>query len=58
MRIKIARKEARESGLWLRLLAPGNPAHSEKLLRLNQEARELTLILSAILAKSSPAKPD
>lgn len=44
MRIKICRKEAKESALWLRLLdEPGE---------LTQEARELTKIFGAIIEKS------
>ena len=44
MRIKIARKEAKETVLWLRLLE--SPDY------LQQEALELKKILSAILEKS------
>lgn len=44
MRIKIARKEAKETVLWLRLLEAPD--------RLIQEATELKKILSAILEKT------
>src|SRR4051812_6008930 len=51
MRIKISRKEAKESALWLRLLgtAPGVNLAAQALLW--QEPRELTRIFSAILVK-------
>jgi four helix bundle protein len=49
-RLRIARKEARESAMWLRLLSGASP-HSSALI---QEARELTYILSAIIQKLSP----
>jgi len=53
MRIKIARKEAKESVYWLRLIAETN---SEKITEtansLAGEAMELKKILSAIIKKS------
>ena len=54
MDVKICRKEAKESRLFLRLLDTGlakNTASSRE--RLAREARELTLIFSAIILKSS-----
>jgi four helix bundle protein len=54
MHIRIARKEAKESRYWLRLLDTGpNPAVAEECARLVQEALELTLIFGAIVQKSS-----
>ena len=53
MRVKICRKEAKESRLFLRLLDAGlakNTASSRD--GLAREARELTLIFSAIVSKS------
>ena len=53
MRAKICRKEAKESGLFLRLLDTGltkNVLQSRETLA--NEARELTLIFSAIISKS------
>jgi hypothetical protein len=53
MRVKICRKEAKESRLFLRLLDTGvakNAASSRD--GLAKEARELTLIFSAIISKS------
>ncbi len=53
-RIKICRKEAKESRYWLRLIDPGNSALlSEDCRKLVQEAQELMNIFGAILRKSS-----
>ena len=53
MRIKICRKEAKESRYWLRLIDTGDDTTVEKD-RLNhiKEAAELTNIFGAILRKS------
>lgn len=55
MRIKISRKEAKESAYWLRLIHETNtldkPEDALKL-KLMQEANELTKIFSSILEKS------
>lgn len=50
-RLKIARKEAKESVLWLRLLRDLNPSLEDNLLKLLNEAEELRKILSAIINK-------
>lgn len=52
MRLRIARKEAKESRLFLRLLECNNDEHENERSTLVQEALELKLILSAILQKS------
>lgn len=53
MRIKIARKEAKESGYWLRLIRETNALkQADEAHRLVKEADELKKILSAILEKS------
>jgi four helix bundle protein len=53
LRIKIARKEAKESRLWLRLVETQNSKELElDRARLIQEATELLKILSAILKKT------
>jgi four helix bundle protein len=53
MRIKICRKEAKESHFWLRLVSTGENAELENDRNgLLQEARELTNIFGAILQKS------
>lgn len=53
MRIRISRKEAKESAYWLRLINETNELkNADEALRLIQEANELKKILSSILAKS------
>lgn len=51
-RLKIARKEAKESVLWLKLLKDLNDSHSAELQLLIIESQELRKILSAIINKS------
>lgn len=53
MRIKISRKEAKESSFWLRLIDIGASQELEKERQaLNKEANELMNIFGAILRKS------
>jgi four helix bundle protein len=53
MRIKISRKETRESTLWLELIDTGGNANLEKERKaLLQEATELRKIFGAIIEKS------
>ena len=52
MRIKISRKEAKESCYWLQLTEPGEDRQQEKLA-LVQEATELMKIFGAIFRKST-----
>ena len=53
MRIKICRKEAKESGYWLKLInSEGKPELEHERKELVQEATELTNIFGAILRKS------
>ena len=53
MRIKICRKEAKESAYWLRLINETNKLkNADGALRLRQEANELKKIFSSILEKS------
>jgi len=53
MRIKISRKEAKESAYWLRLIHETNDLNNaDEALRLLQEANELKKIFSSILEKS------
>ena len=53
MRIKICRKQAKETRFWLRLLDIGENAElAHTRDKLIQESRELLLIFSAILNKS------
>lgn len=52
-RVKISRKEAKESVYWLRLIVETNDLLNEKHAKdLIQEATELKKILSAIIEKS------
>src|SRR5438270_13242943 len=54
MRVKICRKEAKESRLFLRLIDAGLTKDTlSSRERLAKEARELTLIFSTIISKSS-----
>jgi four helix bundle protein len=53
MRIKICRKEAKESSYWLRLLvATNNDEHSSIGGKLIRESDELKKIFSSIIEKS------
>lgn len=52
-RLKIARKEAKESKYWLRLLQELNPDFEEFSKELIFESEELRKILSAIITKTS-----
>ena len=53
MRIKISRKEAKESEYWLRLINETNDLENhDEAEALIQEATELKKILSAIIEKS------
>lgn len=53
MRVKICRKEAKESRLFLRLIDAGLAKATLAIRdRLTAEARELTLIFSSIISKS------
>jgi len=53
MRIKISRKEGKESGYWLRLIhETNNLQNSEEAKRLIQEANELKKIFSSIVEKT------
>jgi four helix bundle protein len=51
-RIKICRKEAKESGYWLRLILSTNAEFEIEINPLAQEASELMKIFGAILKKS------
>ncbi|MCB1236201.1 MAG: four helix bundle protein, partial [Verrucomicrobiae bacterium] len=52
-RVKVCRKEAKESGLFLRLLDTGDSEEVEdERRRLNDEAGQLTRIFGSIIRKS------
>lgn len=50
-RIKISRKEAKESEYWLKLLKDLNENESERIQKLINEANEIKKMLSAIINK-------
>lgn len=54
----IALKEARETHYWLRLLTDSDPELERSLAPLKAEARELALILGAIVARTRRNDPN
>jgi four helix bundle protein len=52
-RIKICRKESKESSYWLKIIKATNPDNEKEIIVLIQEADELKKIFSAILGKSN-----
>ena len=52
-RMKISRKEAKETMHWLELIGVANPDFEKRMVALKQEAQELKNILSAVINKSS-----
>ena len=55
-RMRITRKECKESTYWLKLLKEPNPDFVEKIDTFILESRELRNIFSSILAKAVPEK--
>ncbi len=54
MKLRIARKEAKEASYWLELIGKNTNPETERLARiLYEEAKELVSIFSAIITKSS-----
>jgi four helix bundle protein len=51
-RLRIARKEAKETNYWLELVKEGNPNLGERMNNLLKETQELRNILSSIIEKS------
>ncbi len=51
MRMKIARKEAKETHFWLELIIEANPTLKKRIESLFQESLELKKILSSIITK-------
>lgn len=49
-KIAICKKESKETKHWLRMIAKANPDRKNTCKKLWQEAQELTLIFSSILA--------
>jgi len=52
-KVGIAKKEARETVYWLKMIITAEPNLKEKALEIYQEAKELNLIMNAIVRKSS-----
>lgn len=52
LRLRIARREAKETIHWLELIKEANPEFEPQIHDLNKEALELKNILSAIIKKS------
>ncbi len=52
-RLRIARKEAKETGHWLELIEEANSGFSERMKDLFQETKEIRNILSAITEKTT-----
>ena len=53
MRVKISRKEAKESGFWLSLISTNDELLEKERKNLLLESSELMMILSAIMRKSA-----
>ncbi len=51
-RLKIARKEAKETMHWLELIEEADPEFKDRMQELKQEAKELKNILSAIISNA------
>ena len=51
MRLKISRKEAKETHFWLKLIIEANPSLEKRIESLFQESLELKKILSVIITK-------
>lgn len=51
MRLKISRKEAKETHFWLELIIEANPTLNKRIESLFQESLELKKILSSIITK-------
>jgi len=52
-KVGIAKKEARETTYWLKMIVAAEPNLKEEALKIYQEAKELNLIMNAIVIKSS-----
>ena len=53
-KIKVVKKEARETKYWLKLLLKNNPELSEDIIKLGKECAELIKIFSSIVSKFKP----
>jgi four helix bundle protein len=52
-RLKIARKEAKETIHWLELIEEANPDFADRMADLKQEVAEILNILSSIISKTA-----
>jgi len=52
-KIRISKKEARETRYWLRLLLTSNPSFAKKIIPLGRESVELLKIFASISSKFS-----
>lgn len=52
LRLRIARKETKESSHWLDLIEEANPSLKARMALLKNESKELRSILSAIILKA------
>ncbi len=52
-KVGIAKKEARETAYWLKMIVVAEPKLKEEAMKIYQEAKELNLIMNAIIRKSS-----
>lgn len=53
-RLRIARKEAKETTYWLELIEEANPDMKNRMVNFFQETKEIRNILSAIIEKVKP----
>jgi len=51
-KVGIAKKEARETEYWLKMIIVAEPKLKEEAMKIYQEAKELNLIMNAIIRKS------
>ena len=52
----IAKKELKETNYWLRLIVDTNPDFKNRMKELQQEGKELLLIISSIIKKTKSRK--
>ena len=52
LRLKIARREAKETQHWLELIEEANPELKLRMIEIKKETREIKNILSSIISKS------
>ena len=55
-RLRIARKESKETNYWLRVIADTNPSFRPRMKDLMQEGKEIVMIVSAIILSTKSKK--